>query len=110
MSQPKFEVQALEGVTPLPAQQSNFISELMVWADDQLRVRVKGRELVARWNLNGTLGTLGKLSNEQLQAISAFEHLDVEKVTNAVTALQAVNEALGDDVSGQATNLLKLKG
>lgn len=107
MSQPKFEAQALEGVTPLPAQQSNFISELMAWADDQLRVRVKGRELVARWNLNGTLG---KLSNEQLQAISSFEHLDVEKVTNAVTALQAVNEALGDDVSGQATNLLKLKG
>lgn len=108
MTQSKFEAQALgEGVTPLPAQQQNFISELMAWADDQLRVRVKGRELVARWNLNGTLG---KLSNEQLQAISAFEHLDVEKVTNAVSALQAVNEALGDDVSGQATNLLKLKG
>lgn len=101
-------VQAVEGETvKFPAQQQNFISELMACSEDILRVRVKVRELVARWNLNQTLG---KLSDEQLQAYGSFEHLTVQKVTDAVTAVQAVDAALGDDASGQATNLIKLKG
>lgn len=108
MSQSKFEIQALEDeAVKLPAQQQNFISELMAWSQQQLKVREIGRDLVARWNLNGTLG---KLSDEQLRAYVSFDHLTVQKVIDAVTALQSVDAALGDDSSGQATNLIKLKG
>lgn len=91
----------------LTTQQTNFISELMAWSEAQLRLRDVGRNLVARWDLNGVLG---KLDNEMIQAVSTFAHLDAQKVVDGVTALQAVNTALGDDVSGQATNLIKMKG
>lgn len=91
----------------LTSQQQNFISEMLSWAETELRQRDIARNLAARWNLNGLLA---KLDDESVQSVAAFEHLDAQKVIDGVSTLQIVVTTLGDDVSGQATNLIKLRG
>ena len=91
----------------MSAQQQNFISDMMAWSEQMLAVRAKGQELVARFNLNSVLS---KLNDQEIAEIELFAHLDSDKVAGAVTALQIIDTALGDNVSGQATNLIKLKG
>ena len=91
----------------MSAQQQNFISDMMAWSEQMLAVRAKGQELVARFNLNSVLS---KLNDQEIAEIESFAHLDADKITGAVTALQIIDTALGDNVSGQATNLIKLKG
>jgi len=91
----------------LTAQQQNFIGELMAWAEIELRQRATGQNLAARWELNGVLA---KLDDASIQALPSFAHLDAQKIIDGVSALLTVNTALGNDVSGQAVNLIKLKG
>ena len=91
----------------LSAQQQNFLSELQQDAENVLATRNTLREIIARWNLN-EFATIFKTGD--IKENATFQHLDLDKVTNAITAFQQVLDALGDDASGQATNLIKLKG
>ena len=91
----------------LSAQQQNFLSELQQDAESVLAQRNTLREIIARWNLNDFSSIF---ATGDIKESPTFAHLDKEKVSNAITAFQQVLDALGDDVSGQATNLLKLKG
>lgn len=89
----------------LSAQNSNLISELMNWSEIELAQRDKANNLLARWNQNGTFDAL---TDEDVAAV--FPHLTKSEVSNGINALSAVLTALGDNTSGQATNLIKLKG
>lgn len=90
---------------PLTPQKSNFISELMNWSALELQQRAVAQDLIARWNLNA-IGS--GLDDVTVQAV--FPHLTAQEITDAVVAAQAVLTAMGDNVSGQATNLIKMKG
>jgi len=89
----------------LTPQQQNFVSELMNLGEVVLQQRATAQNLVSRWNLNSLSGSM---SDGDVALI--FPHLTTTEIASAVTALQEVLVALGDDVTGQATNLIKLKG
>lgn len=89
----------------LSVQNTNLISELLEYAETELSQRDKAQNLIARWNNNDVFN---QLNDGDIQAI--FSWLDKSKVSNGVNATTAILTALGDDVSGQAVNLIKLKG
>lgn len=89
----------------LTAQQQNLISEIQAWADTELAQLDKAQQIVARWNLNDTFNQI-----DDAEVTEIFAHLDKGKVTEAINAIGAVITALGDYVSGQAVNLIKMKG
>lgn len=89
----------------LSTQNSNFVSELMAWADTELQQRDKARNLLARWNNNDVFNAL-----TDADVTAAFSHLVKGEVVEGINAVTAIVTALGDDTSGQAVNLIKLKG
>lgn len=89
----------------LTAQQQNLISELETWADAELQQRSKAENIAARWNLNDVFNQIDDAGVE-----AVFPHLTKSKISNGINAVNAVVSALGDDVSGQAVNLIELKG
>jgi len=88
-------------------QQQNFISEVMTTADEIIKMNNKLDQLIARWNLNDSTTNI---NNADFNAIAALAHLNKTKFSAAITAFQAIQTALGDKVTGQITNLIKLKG
>jgi len=91
----------------LTTQQTNFISEFMAWSEAELRQRAIGQNLVARWELNGVLA---KLDDASIQEFPALKHLSAQKIIDGVEALKAINAVLGNDETGNAADLIKLKG
>jgi hypothetical protein len=101
----------------LTTQQQNFISDLITLAGQitglpsrpgvpaQLGIEPNIDLLVAQWNLNSMSGSM---SDGDIQAV--FPQLSATKVSNAVTAIEAVQTALGDKSSGQQVNLIKMQG
>lgn len=89
----------------LTAQDSNLISEMMNWAETELAQLDKARNILARWNQNGVFDRL--TDND---VTGTFPHLVKGEVVEAINAITAVSTALGDFSSGQAVNLIKLKG
>lgn len=91
----------------LSNQESNFISRMQQLAEETLDLRHRIQEEYALYNAEG----FGEsITDVDLQEVSAFKHITQSKMWNAITALTTVTTALGDDVSGQAVNLIKLKG
>jgi hypothetical protein len=86
-------------------QEQNFVSDLSAWAEAMLALRADGRALSARWYVNDFAAAL-----ESAPISVVFPHLDAAKIAAAVTALVTTLDALGDDASGQAVNLIKLRG
>ena len=91
----------------LTVQNSNFISELTTKSEMILDLQREIDVLVARWNQNDMFNAL---TDVDIQAVAAFAHLTKSEVSNAVNAVTAVSTALGDLTTGQAVNLLKMKG
>lgn len=91
----------------LTTQESNFISRLQSLSAEILDVRHRIQEEVALYNAEG-FGVA--ITDADLQEVTAFQHITQSKMWNTITALTAVTTALGDDVSGQAVNLIKMKG
>ena len=91
----------------LTNQESNFISRITTIAAQTLELREQMKEEIALYNAEG----FGEsISDADLQSVAAFQHLTQSKMWNVITAFNAVLTALGDDVSGQAVNLIKMKG
>lgn len=90
----------------LSSQNHNFIQECVDQAANVLSLRDELEDVVARWNLNGVSSAL---TDEDIAADASFSHLTKAEVTSCITAFQAVLTALGDNTSGQATNLIKMK-
>lgn len=88
----------------LTTQQTNFITELQQAAAEQLALRNWLANLSARWTQNDFF-------NEMVEADVAAGTNGVTKgeVIEGINAINAVLSALGDDVNGQAVNLIKLK-
>lgn len=89
----------------LTAQQHNFIAALIAKSKETRNMQLSYHDLIAEWNLNDMFNQL-----DDAAVIAAFPHLDKSKVGNAINALTAILDALGDDSSGQATNLIKMQG
>lgn len=85
-------------------QQANFVSELQTAAKDTLNLRDRLEDLAARWTQNDFF-------NEMVDAEVAAGTNGVTKgeIIEAINAVNAVLAALGDNTSGQAVNLIKLK-
>lgn len=92
---------------PLTTQESNFISRLQALSLEVLDIRHRIQQEYALYNAEG-FGVA--ITDADLQEVDAFKHLTQSKMWNTITALNAVTTALGDDVSGQAVNLIKMKG
>jgi len=84
-------------------QGSNFIAEQIAVAKELLALRDKMRNLVARYNNNDMANQLVSADIE-----AAYSGLDKAEIVAGITAFNAVLTALGDDTSGQASNLFKL--
>jgi hypothetical protein len=84
-------------------QDSNWIAEEIAAAQETLALRDKLRNIVARWNNNDMFN---QLQTEDIEA--AFDGINKAEVTAAINAFNAVITALGDDTTGQASNLFKL--
>lgn len=84
-------------------QDSNWIAEEIAAAKELLELRDKIRNIVARWNNNDMFNQLQTADVE-----AAFPGINKAEVTAAINAFNAVITALGDDTTGQASNLFKL--
>lgn len=89
----------------LSVQNQNLITDEISIAADMRALQHRMVDLVARWNLNDAFT---QLNDADIAAL--FPWLTKSEVSNGIAAFTAVTSALGDDVSGQATNLIKLKG
>jgi hypothetical protein len=85
-------------------QMANFIAEMQTEAAVQLASRDRMRNLVARYTQNDFASTM-----IEAEIASNVPGLTKAEIEGGITAFNAVLTALGDDVSGQATNLIKLK-
>lgn len=88
-------------------QEQNFVTDTMNLSQIILNDRTALENLIARYN-NNQFGS--SLSDAKLAGLTSTAHLTLAKIQNAVTAFNALLTALGDDVSGEATNLIKMKG
>lgn len=88
---------------PLTKQDSNWIAEEIALAKDTLVIRDRWRNLVARWNNNDLFNQLVSADIEE-----SYDGINKAEVTAAINAFTAVINALGDDTTGQASNLFKL--
>lgn len=84
-------------------QDSNWVSEEIALAKDTPAIRDRWRNIVARWNNNDMFN---QLETEDIEA--AYPGINKAEVTAAINAFTAVINALGDDTTGQASNLFKL--
>jgi hypothetical protein len=91
----------------LTPQEQNFVSRLQIEAMQLLETRDRLRLEVALYNAEGFGAAI---TDESLAALPALAHLTQVEVQNCLTAFGAVLTALGDDVSGQAVNLIRMRG
>lgn len=91
----------------LTAQQQNFMSRLQQMAQETRTLRNQIKEEIALYNAKG-FGV--DITDAELENIPSFEHLTQSDLWNCITALQGVIDALGDEVSGQLVNLIKMIG
>lgn len=93
----------------LTNQESNFVSRLEQIATEILDMRDRVRREMALYNAAG-FGT--SITDEDLttpvDGVAPFPHLTQSKMWNCITAFDAFIDALGDDVSGQAVNLINM--
>ena len=89
----------------LTAQQSNYITRLMGRSLDQRGMQTGIKDDLAEWYANDMINAL---VDEDITA--AFPHLTKAEVIGCITALAAVDTALGDPPSGQVVNLIKMRG
>lgn len=91
----------------MTAQIQNIVSEIMSMSDEALDLQNREQLLRARWDQNDVFN---ELTDQDLLDIPSFAHLTVSEVANAMGALDDISTALGDYVSGEAVNLIKMKG
>jgi hypothetical protein len=99
----------------LSAQNSDFISRGITRSAAILQLRADLELELGQWNLDGVYDAL---TDEDIAA--KFPHLTKGKVVEYINAIKAILVALGtkdgngdpvhNDISGQAANLIKMRG
>lgn len=89
------------------AQESNFMSRIQAKAEQLLDLRDELQREIALYEAEDFGGSI---TDADLAGITAFAHLTQSKLWNCVGAFNAVLTALGDDETGQAVNLIKMRG
>lgn len=87
-------------------QEQNFVTRLMQIAEELIDIQVSIQQHAAQW----FAGLNSSITNGELSAIPSFEHISDTELGNAITAILAVDTALGNYSSGQVGNLLALRG
>ena len=91
----------------LTAQESNFIGRLQQKAAALLDLRDDLQREIALYNAEG----FGQsITDVDLQMVGDYGHITQAKMLGCVTAINVVLLSMGDDVSGQAVNLVKMRG
>lgn len=91
----------------LTTQEQQFVNDLVYWAGVELQQRTAAEQLAARWNLNDFFNGI---QDADLQAVPSLGYLTNSKLANGINVVNAIVTLLGDNVSGQAVNLIELKG
>jgi hypothetical protein len=87
-------------------QTRNFLRTLITLGAN-VEVAQKGADSgLDHWFINGFSS---KITDENLLNDPEFAHLTLDKVTNAMSALQVFTDALGKRPNGQIINLIKLR-
>lgn len=91
----------------LTAQESNFISRIQAKAEQILDLRDDLEREIALYN---AMGFGSSITDQELSEIQGFAHITQSNMWNCITAFESVLTALGDDMTGQAISLIKLRG
>lgn len=91
----------------MTAQEQNIISDVMNLSQEALDLQTAIQRLRARWDQNDVFN---QVTDQELGEIATFAHLTISEVANAIGALDDINTVLGDYVTGEAVNLVKMKG
>jgi hypothetical protein len=91
----------------LTDQQQRFMTRMRELAVQQLDLLDQIDREVALYNAEGFGAAITDVA---LAATDGFEHYTQSDLWNVVTAFDAVQDALGDNVSGQQVNLIKFRG
>jgi hypothetical protein len=90
----------------LEQQAVNWVGRLIDRSQRILDLRDEMKREVALYN---TQGFGASLTDQELAAVESLAGYTQSDIWNAVTAHQEMLDALGDDVSGQAVNLIKMR-
>lgn len=90
----------------MDSQQENFVVRLINNSQKMLDLRDEMQRDIALYN---GLDFGSVLTDGALAAVERLAYLQQSDIWNAITAQSAVLTALGDDVSGQAVNLIKMQ-
>jgi hypothetical protein len=85
-------------------QQANFVAELQTYASAQLALRDIAENLSARWVQNDFFNEM-----DEVEVAAGTNGVSKGEIIEAINAINAVLTALGDNSTGQAVNLIKLK-
>lgn len=85
-------------------QQANFVYELQQAAAAQLSLRDTLENLSARWVQNDFFNEM-----DEAEVAAGTNGVTKGEIIEAINAINAVLTALGDNQTGQAVNLIKLK-
>lgn len=85
-------------------QQQNFVTELQQAAHEQLALRDWLENLSARWTQNDFFNEM-----DEAEVAAGTNGVTKGEIIEAINAINAVLTALGDNTTGQAVNLIKLK-
>lgn len=91
----------------MTAQEQNIVSDIMDLSQQALNLQDTIQRLRARWDQNDVFN---QVTDQELTEIPSFAHLTISEVANAMGALDDINTALGDYTTGEAVNLVKMKG
>lgn len=94
----------------LTTQQANWLSRQQEEAQRLLDMRDRLERDIAMYNAEGFGADITDADIvASAEIYPALAHLTQSDMWNVVTAFTAVLDALGDDVSGQAVNLIKMR-
>jgi hypothetical protein len=85
-------------------QQANFTAELQQVAAETLILRDKLENLSARWVQNDFFNEM-----DEVEVAAGVPGITKGEIIEAINAINAVLTALGDNSTGQAVNLIKMK-
>lgn len=85
-------------------QEQDFVVRVITDCAAMLNLHDSMRRRIAEWNLNGFDSSI---TTGNLALVDSLKHLTQAELTACITAFQAIETALGDDVSGNRSNLIK---
>lgn len=88
-------------------QEQNHVARAIDLAAQMVHIKQELDVLRAEWDQNDFFNLI---TDDDLSGIPAYAHLTQSELAAGLGALTGVRDYLGDYISGQITNLVKLRG